>query len=120
MDLALRQERLCHHRRARSSERPVPSVAPGRRRVRPQLPELISQRRRWLNGSFFAAIHSVVHFGYLYRSSHGFARKFWLHIELFYTTFNMVRRAAATCQRSHKLIDLYRCSRGLRWGECPL
>jgi chitin synthase len=26
--------------------------------------------RRWLNGSFFAAIHSVVHFGYLYRSSY--------------------------------------------------
>ena len=24
---------------------------------------------RWLNGSFFAAIHSIVHFGYLYRSS---------------------------------------------------
>jgi chitin synthase len=25
---------------------------------------------RWLNGSFFAAIHSIVHFGYLYRSSY--------------------------------------------------
>jgi chitin synthase len=34
-----------------------------------KVPELVSQRRRWLNGSFFAAIHSVVHFGYLYRSS---------------------------------------------------
>jgi cellulose synthase/poly-beta-1,6-N-acetylglucosamine synthase-like glycosyltransferase len=34
-----------------------------------RVPELVSQRRRWLNGSFFAAIHSTFHFGYLYRSS---------------------------------------------------
>ena len=26
------------------------------------VPELISQRRRWLNGSFFAGIHSIVKF----------------------------------------------------------
>ena len=70
-----------------------------------QLPELISQRRRWLNGmlnfqscvssdsalgSFFAAIHSTVHFGYLYRSSHSFTRKAWLHVELLYSIFNLV------------------------------
>jgi chitin synthase len=35
-----------------------------------QVPELVAQRRRWLNGSFFAAIHSIVHFGYIYRSSY--------------------------------------------------
>lgn len=34
-----------------------------------QVPELVAQRRRWLNGSFFAAIFSIVHFGYIYRSS---------------------------------------------------
>lgn len=56
----------------------------------PQVPELISQRRRWLNGSFFAAIHSVVKFGYIYRSSHSFTRKFWIHVELFYQTFNLL------------------------------
>lgn len=49
-----------------------------------QVPELVSQRRRWLNGSFFAAIHSIVHFGYIYRSSHSFGRKLALHIELIY------------------------------------
>nr|AZQ26798.1 putative chitin synthase 1 [Ganoderma lucidum]QDK64616.1 chitin synthase [Ganoderma lucidum] len=54
-----------------------------------QVPELISQRRRWLNGSFFAAIHSTVKFHYIYRSSHSFIRKFWIHVELLYQTFNL-------------------------------
>ncbi|KAJ7747757.1 glycosyltransferase family 2 protein [Mycena metata] len=55
-----------------------------------QVPELISQRRRWLNGSFFAAVHSTVHFHYIYRSSHSFIRKFWIHVEIFYQFFNLV------------------------------
>ncbi len=55
-----------------------------------QVPELVSQRRRWLNGSFFAAIHGTVKFHYLYRSSHSFARKFWIHVELLYQTFNLI------------------------------
>lgn len=55
-----------------------------------QVPELISQRRRWLNGSFFAAIHSIVHFHYIYRSSHTFMRKFWIHVEMFYQVYNLI------------------------------
>lgn len=55
-----------------------------------QVPELISQRRRWLNGSFFAAVHSIFHFHYLYRSSHTFMRKFWIHVEMFYQVFNLI------------------------------
>jgi chitin synthase len=54
------------------------------------VPELISQRRRWLNGSFFAGLHSIVHFGYIYRSSHSFGRKFALHIEMFYQVLNLL------------------------------
>jgi chitin synthase len=54
------------------------------------VPELISQRRRWLNGSFFAAIHATVKFGYIYRSDHSFIRKFWLHIELVYQLFQQL------------------------------
>ncbi|KAI0738834.1 glycosyltransferase family 2 protein [Daedaleopsis nitida] len=54
-----------------------------------QVPELISQRRRWLNGSFFAAIHSIVKFHYIYRSSHSFLRKSWIHVELVYQCFNL-------------------------------
>ncbi|KAF7362316.1 Chitin synthase [Mycena venus] len=55
-----------------------------------QVPELISQRRRWLNGSFFAAVHSTVHFHYIYRSSHTFIRKFWIHVEILYQFFNLI------------------------------
>ncbi|GAA5977405.1 hypothetical protein JCM10908_004966 [Rhodotorula pacifica] len=55
-----------------------------------RIPDLIAQRRRWLNGSFFAGIHSSYHFGYLYRSDHSFMRKLWLHVELFYQTYNMI------------------------------
>ncbi|KDR77594.1 hypothetical protein GALMADRAFT_65539 [Galerina marginata CBS 339.88] len=55
-----------------------------------QVPELISQRRRWLNGSFFAAVHSTVHFHYLYRSSHTFIRKAWIHVEMVYQLFNLI------------------------------
>jgi len=55
-----------------------------------QVPELISQRRRWLNGSFFAAVHSTFHFHYLYRSSHSFLRKAWIHVEMVYQGFNLI------------------------------
>ncbi|PWZ02557.1 putative chitin synthase 4 [Testicularia cyperi] len=55
-----------------------------------QVPELISQRRRWLNGSFFAGIHSIIKFGYIYRSSHSFGRKLALHIEIVYQTIQLV------------------------------
>ncbi|KAF9524129.1 chitin synthase [Crepidotus variabilis] len=55
-----------------------------------QVPELISQRRRWLNGSFFAAVHSTFHFHYIYRSSHTVFRKFWIHVEMFYQIFNLI------------------------------
>ena len=55
-----------------------------------QVAELVLQRRRWLNGSFFAAVHSTFHFHYIYRSAHGFGRKFWLHIELLYQTFILI------------------------------
>ncbi|KDN52455.1 glycosyltransferase family 2 protein, partial [Tilletiaria anomala UBC 951] len=52
--------------------------------------ELISQRRRWLNGSFFAGIHSIVKVYYIYRSSHSFGRKLALHIELLYQSISLI------------------------------
>lgn len=58
--------------------------AQGETDVPTQIPELISQRRRWLNGSFFAAIHSIIKFNYIYRSNHSFFRKTVLHVEMIY------------------------------------
>ena len=62
-------------------------------------PELIGQRRRWLNGSFAASIvrilsvclvmrsshpvpqYALVHFGRLYSSGHGIIRMFFFHLQ---------------------------------------
>ncbi|CCH45695.1 chitin synthase [Wickerhamomyces ciferrii] len=52
--------------------------------------DFVSQRRRWLNGSFFAAIYSLVHFHKLFFSSHGFGRKFVLMIEFFYQFLSLL------------------------------
>ncbi|SGZ56013.1 CIC11C00000004508 [Sungouiella intermedia] len=54
------------------------------------LAEFILQRRRWLNGSFFAAIYSLVHFPKVWSSLHSFGRKLFLHIEFFYQFINLV------------------------------
>ncbi|KAI5968166.1 chitin synthase I [Candida pseudojiufengensis] len=54
------------------------------------LAEFILQRRRWLNGSFFAAIYSLVHFPKIWKSSHSLGRKFCFHIEFFYQFINLI------------------------------
>lgn len=50
--------------------------------------EFISQRRRWLNGSFAAGIYSLMHFGRMYKSGHNILRMFFLHIQMLYNMFN--------------------------------
>ncbi|RKP09671.1 glycosyltransferase family 2 protein [Thamnocephalis sphaerospora] len=52
--------------------------------------EFISQRRRWLNGSFFAAFYAIFNFFQIYRSGHGMVRKLLLTIEFVYNTINML------------------------------
>lgn len=47
-------------------------------------PEFISQRRRWLNGSFAATIYSLMHFGRLYKSGHNILRMFFFHFQMLY------------------------------------
>ena len=48
------------------------------------MPEFISQRRRWLNGAFFAAVYSLLHFKQVWETDHTIWRKTLLHIEFVY------------------------------------
>jgi chitin synthase len=66
--------------------------------------EFILQRRRWLNGSLFAAVYSIAHFYQINRSDHSFARKFMLFIEFVYQTINMTFSWFALVCRASKCI----------------
>ncbi|KAH6695066.1 chitin synthase-domain-containing protein [Plectosphaerella plurivora] len=52
--------------------------------------EFLSQRRRWLNGSFAASLYSLMHFGRIYSSGHNVLRIFFLHIQMVYTFVNVL------------------------------
>ena len=52
--------------------------------------EFILQRRRWLNGSFFAAVYALAHFYQINRSDHSFLRRIMLGVEFTYQTVNML------------------------------
>lgn len=64
--------------------------ATGETDVPDTITELVLQRRRWLNGSFFAAIYASVHFLDFLRSDHTFLRKFAFFIEFIFNTINMI------------------------------
>lgn len=53
-------------------------------------PEFISQRRRWLNGSFAASLYSLMHFGRMYKSGHNILRMFFFHVQLIYNFANLL------------------------------
>jgi len=53
------------------------------------VPELVSQRRRWLNGAFFAAVYAQTHFTQIWGTDHSLHRKIALHIEFFYQFVNL-------------------------------
>ncbi|KAK4099295.1 glycosyltransferase family 2 protein [Parathielavia hyrcaniae] len=54
------------------------------------VPEFVSQRRRWLNGAFFAAVYSLVHFRQIWETDHTVARKILLHIEFVYQFIQLI------------------------------
>ncbi|KAK5163216.1 Chitin synthase, class 2 [Saxophila tyrrhenica] len=58
--------------------------ATGETDVPDAIPEFISQRRRWLNGAFFAAVYSLLHFKQVWTTDHTIGRKILLHIEFIY------------------------------------
>lgn len=53
-----------------------------------RVPEFILQRRRWLNGSFFASVYSFCHFHRIWTSGHSIGRKIILNIEFLYLFYN--------------------------------
>ena len=53
-------------------------------------PEFISQRRRWLNGSFAATIYALMHFPRMYKSGHNIIRMLFFHIQLLYNIFSVI------------------------------
>jgi chitin synthase len=55
-----------------------------------RVPEFISQRRRWLNGSLFAGIHATLHFYRIWSSGHNFFRKLWLQVQVIYNVIQLV------------------------------
>ncbi|KAE8163827.1 chitin synthase-domain-containing protein [Aspergillus tamarii] len=52
--------------------------------------EFVSQRRRWLNGSFAASLYAIMHFGRIYRSGHSLIRLFFLHIQILYNICQLI------------------------------
>jgi chitin synthase len=58
--------------------------------IKDTVPEFISQRRRWLNGAFFAAVYSLVHFRQIWQTDHTIGRKILLHIEFVYQFINLL------------------------------
>ncbi|KAF3930796.1 hypothetical protein ABW20_dc0106460 [Dactylellina cionopaga] len=64
--------------------------ATGETDVPDAVPEFVSQRRRWLNGAFFAAIYSLSHFKQIWQTDHSLIRKVLLHIEFFYQFISLL------------------------------
>ncbi|KAF4611403.1 hypothetical protein D9613_004178 [Agrocybe pediades] len=54
------------------------------------VPEFISQRRRWLNGSLFASIHATVFFFRIWTSGQNFFRMIILQIEFIYNAVQLL------------------------------
>ncbi|SGY80101.1 BQ5605_C008g05303 [Microbotryum silenes-dioicae] len=54
------------------------------------LPEFLGQRRRWLNGAFFASLHSSLHYYRVWTSGQGFFRKLWLSVIYLYNFIQLL------------------------------
>lgn len=65
-------------------------AATGETDVPESIPEFISQRRRWLNGSLFAAFYAQTHIKQIWKTDHSLTRKILLHIEFLYQFANLV------------------------------
>ncbi|KAJ3282861.1 Chitin synthase, class 1 [Borealophlyctis nickersoniae] len=54
------------------------------------VPEFLSQRRRWLNGSLFAGFYALANIGRIWQSRHSFGRKIAFTIQYMYNIVNQI------------------------------
>ncbi|KAH8550919.1 chitin synthase 1 [Umbelopsis sp. PMI_123] len=66
------------------------SSAYGETDVPDSIPEFVSQRRRWLNGSFFAGVYALYHWRKIWGSGHSLLRKLAFMFEDLYQTYNLI------------------------------
>lgn len=52
--------------------------------------EMISQRRRWLNGSLFTIVYIICHAFSIFRSGHGILRKLMFQVEILYQSVSFI------------------------------
>lgn len=65
-------------------------LATGETDVPESIPEFLSQRRRWINGAFFAALYSLRNANRIWQTDHSFTRKFWLCVEFAYQFISLL------------------------------
>eukprot|EP00842_Homolaphlyctis_polyrhiza_P000501 jgi/Hompol1/1451/HPOL_000957-RA len=54
------------------------------------IPEFLSQRRRWLNGSLFASFYAMTNIGRIWGTKHGFLRKLVFSVQHVYNVINQI------------------------------
>jgi chitin synthase len=85
--------------------------ATGETDVPTEMADFILQRRRWLNGSFFAAVYALTHFYQIFRSSHSVVRNVMFLVEFIYQAINMIFAwFAIVGSSSHLLVSPNRLS----------
>ena len=52
--------------------------------------EFITQRRRWLNGTFASTIYSLLHFRRIYKSGHNLPRMMLFHVQVVYNVVALI------------------------------
>lgn len=75
-----------------------------------KLGNLMKQRRRWLNGSFFSTLYAMNNWTRLLQTNHGFFRKFIFSLQLIYNIFNQMITLIAIATTFITMYIIIQCS----------